>query len=72
MGIVQAVTRFFVCELSLADILFLARHAQNVIKHATYRKKKRKFLKKECISMVEKLKSDSDNEAVVEECVKKL
>ena len=38
VGIAHAVTRFFACKLSLADILFLSRHAQNVTKHATKEK----------------------------------
>ena len=42
----------------------LAGHTQNVIKHAT--KESEKNFLKGSISMVEKLKSDSDNEDVVE------
>ena len=40
VGIAHAVTRFFACELSLTDILFLSGHAKNVIKHATKKKGK--------------------------------
>ena len=57
MGIAHAITRFFACKLSLADILFLSGHAQNMIKQPTKAKEKN-F----CRIAVEKLKSDSDNE----------
>ena len=56
VGIAHTVTRFFACELSLADILFLSGHAQKMIKHAT--KEKEKNFLKDCISMVKKLKTE--------------